>query len=51
MLIATGKKVRKAAITATAPQVAEAGRELRIHPDDPTIGAMARIGIVCEATM
>ena len=47
MLIATGKKVRYAASTATETQPAT--------PFEPspttTIGAIARIGIVCEATM
>ena len=47
MLIATGKNVRYAAMIATAFQPA--------MPFDPspttTIGAIARIGTVCDATM
>src|SRR4051812_17040299 len=43
VLIATGKKVRYAAITATDCQPA--------FSQTTTIGATARIGIVCDATM
>ena len=43
MLIVTGKKVRYAAITATDCQPA--------FSQTTTIGATARIGIVCDATM
>ena len=46
MLIATGKNVRKALITATGIQT---GRPL--PPSQiTTIGAIARIGTVCEPT-
>ena len=44
MLIVTGKNVRYAAITATDCQPG-------LRATTTTIGATARIGIVCEATM
>jgi hypothetical protein len=50
VLIATGKKVRYAAITATAPQPASGSGSFGLI-QITTIGATARIGIVCEATM
>jgi len=46
-LIATGKKVRYAAMTATENH---AGL-FRLPSQTTTIGAIARIGIVCDATM
>src|SRR5687768_12143731 len=50
VLIATGKNVRYAAITATAPQ-SSTGEGSFGFTQTTTIGAIARIGTVCEATM
>src|SRR3954451_22090099 len=50
VLMATGKKVRYAAITATAPQPAKVPGRCGVT-QTTTIGAIARIGIVCDATM
>src|SRR5215217_3504098 len=50
VLIVTGKNVRYAAITATAPQPeSDCGSFGLTHTT--TMGAMARIGTVCDATM
>ena len=50
MLIATGKNVRYAAITATAPQPWSPAGSFGLT-QTTTIGAIARIGIVWLATM
>ena len=50
MLIATGKKVRYAAITATAPQPCSGPGSFGLT-QITTIGAIARIGIVWLPTM
>ncbi len=50
MLITTGKNVRYAAITATAPQPCMFAGSLGFT-QTTTIGAIARIGIVWLATM
>jgi hypothetical protein len=50
VLMATGKNVRYAAIIATAPQsLSPSG--IFGFTQTTTIGAIARIGTVCEATM